>query len=85
MYNYSGRVFCYRGNVKIAAYLSIKDRSAIVARAGVGTNAEHSFDLNGTLVKLRQVLSGFPHGKAGLLIGPGVLVDPEPDSYVKVI
>ena len=71
-----GGFFGDEGKGKIVAYLSIKDRPAIVARAGVGTNAGHSFGLGGVQVRLRQVPSGFPYEKARLLIGPGVLVDP---------
>jgi adenylosuccinate synthase len=71
-----GGFFGDEGKGKIVAYLSVKDRPAIVARAGVGTNAGHSFILEGEKVRLRQVPSGFPYEKARLLIGPGVLVDP---------
>jgi adenylosuccinate synthase len=71
-----GGFFGDEGKGKIVAYVSTKDRPAIVARAGVGTNAGHSFILNGASVKLRQVPSGFPYRNARLLIGPGVLVDP---------
>jgi adenylosuccinate synthase len=71
-----GGFFGDEGKGKIVAYVSTKDRPAVVARAGVGTNAGHSFILNGASVKLRQVPSGFPYRNARLLIGPGVLVDP---------
>jgi adenylosuccinate synthase len=71
-----GGFFGDEGKGKIVAYVSTKDRPAIVARAGVGTNAGHSFIFEGTRVKLRQVPSGFPYENARLLIGPGVLVDP---------
>jgi len=72
-----GGFFGDEGKGKIVAYLSIKDRPAIVARAGVGTNAGHSFNFKGTLFRVRQVPSGFPYEKARLLVGPGVLVDPK--------
>jgi adenylosuccinate synthase len=72
-----GGFFGDEGKGKIIAYLSTKDRPAIVARAGVGTNAGHSFDFQGTLFRVRQVPSGFPYKKARLLIGAGVLVDPK--------
>jgi adenylosuccinate synthase len=71
-----GGFFGDEGKGKIVSYLSMKDRPAVVARAGVGTNAGHSFSLGGVQVRLRQVPSGFPYEKARLLIGPGVLVDP---------
>jgi adenylosuccinate synthase len=72
-----GGFFGDEGKGKVVAYLSIKDQPAIVARAGVGTNAGHSFNFRGTLYRVRQVPSGFPYEKARLLVGPGVLVDPK--------
>lgn len=72
-----GGFFGDEGKGKIVAYLSMKDRPVIVARAGVGTNAGHSFSLDGVQVRLRQVPSGFPYEKARLLIGAGVLVNPK--------
>jgi adenylosuccinate synthase len=71
-----GGFFGDEGKGKIVAYVATSDRPAIVARAGVGTNAGHSFTLEGVPIKLRMVPSGFPYKNARLLIGPGVLVDP---------
>jgi adenylosuccinate synthase len=72
-----GGFFGDEGKGKIVAYLSVKDQPTIVARAGVGTNAGHSFNFKGTLFRVRQVPSGFTYDKARLLIGAGVLVDPK--------
>ena len=72
-----GGFFGDEGKGKIISYLALKDRPAIIARAGVGTNAGHTVVINGKLFKLRQIPSGFPYEKARLLIGPGVLVNPE--------
>nr|MDO8133369.1 adenylosuccinate synthetase [Candidatus Njordarchaeum guaymaensis] len=59
-----GGFFGDEGKGKIVAYLSINERPAIVARAGVGTNAGHSFNFKGTSFRVRQVPSGFPYEKA---------------------
>ncbi len=59
------------------AYLSLKYRPHVVARAGVGPNAGHTVHFGGKKFGLRQVPCGFVYQGARLLIGPGVLVNPE--------
>lgn len=65
------------GKGKIVAYLSLKYRPHLVARAGVGPNAGHTVYFRGRRFGLRQVPCGFVYEGARLLIGPGVLVNPE--------
>lgn len=65
------------GKGKMVAYLALRDKPAIVARAGVGPNAGHSVLYNGKKYGLRQVPCGFVYKEARLLIGPGVLVNPQ--------
>jgi len=65
------------GKGKIVAYLSLKYRPHLVARAGVGPNAGHTVNFRGRKFGLRQVPCGFVHEGARLLIGPGVLVNPD--------
>lgn len=65
------------GKGKCITYLCDTDKPDIVARAGVGPNAGHSVEFNGEKYGLRLVPSGFVQTKAQLLIGAGVLVDPE--------
>lgn len=65
------------GKGKVAAYLSLKDKPEIIARAGVGPNAGHTIIWNGKRLGLREISCGFVHEKARVLIGPGVLVDPD--------
>ena len=65
------------GKGKIVAYLSLKDKPDIVARAGVGPNAGHTVYFEGKRFGLRQVPCGFVNEGSRLLIGPGVLVNPE--------
>jgi len=72
-----GGFFGDEGKGKIISYLAFRDKPAIVARAGVGTNAGHTVVINGKPFKLRQIPSGFTYEEARLLIGPGVLINPE--------
>ena len=65
------------GKGKILSYLALSDNPAIVARAGVGTNAGHTIQFEGKEYKLRMIPSGFVNPKVRLLIGAGVLVDPD--------
>ncbi|WP_456487335.1 adenylosuccinate synthetase [Candidatus Alkanophaga liquidiphilum] len=71
-----GGFFGDEGKGKILAYLALADRPAIVARGGVGPNAGHSVEFRGKKFGLRMVPSGFIHEAARLLIGAGVLVNP---------
>ncbi len=64
------------GKGKCITYLCDKDKPEIVARAGVGPNAGHSVEFNGEKYGLRLIPSGFVQTGAKLLIGAGVLVDP---------
>lgn len=65
------------GKGKIVSYLSVADDIAVCARAGVGPNAGHTVVWEGKSYKLRMVPCGFVNQKAKMLIGAGVLVNPE--------
>ena len=65
------------GKGKCITYLCDNDKPKVIARAGVGPNAGHSVVLNGEKYGLRLIPSGFVQRDAQLLIGAGVLVDPE--------
>lgn len=65
------------GKGKCITYLCYNDKPDIIARAGVGPNAGHSVEFKGDKYGLRLTPSGFFHEGARLLIGAGVLVDPE--------
>jgi len=65
------------GKGKIISYLSLKDKVAVTARAGVGPNAGHTVVYEGKEYKMRMLPSAFVYDKCRLLIGPGVLVNPE--------
>ena len=65
------------GKGKIVSYLAVADDVAVVARAGVGPNAGHTVVTDGKSYKLRMVPCGFINPRAQMLIGPGVLVNPD--------
>ncbi|MEM2960154.1 MAG: adenylosuccinate synthetase [Candidatus Bathyarchaeia archaeon] len=64
------------GKGKIISYLALKDKISIAARAGVGPNAGHTVIFGEKTYKVRMIPSAFVYEKCRLLIGPGVLVDP---------
>jgi adenylosuccinate synthase len=65
------------GKGKIISYLALKDKVAVTVRAGVGPNAGHTVVYEGKKYGLRMLPSAFVYEKCHLLIGPGVLVNPE--------
>lgn len=65
------------GKGKIVAYLSIKDNIDLAARGGAGPNAGHTFVQNGREFKVRMLPSAVLNTASRLLIGAGVLVDPD--------
>ncbi len=65
------------GKGKIISYLALNDNIKLGVRGGVGPNAGHTVVYKGKTYKLRQIPSAFVNKKARLLIGAGVLVNPE--------
>lgn len=65
------------GKGKIISYLALKDRVSVAARAGVGPNAGHTVVYGDKTYRLRMIPSAFVYEKCRLLIGPGVLVNPD--------
>ncbi len=65
------------GKGKIVAYIANTDKPRIIARGGVGPNAGHTVEISGQKFGLRMIPSGFVYKDARLLIGAGVLVNPE--------
>ncbi len=65
------------GKGKLSSYLSLEDEPTKVGRSGVGPNAGHTVFWKGEELGLREISCGFVQEKADILIGPGVLVDPE--------
>lgn len=71
------------GKGKIISYLALNDKPEIVARGGVGPNAGHEVNYNGTKYPLRMLPCGFVYEGAKILIGAGVMVNP--DVFLKEI
>jgi len=65
------------GKGKIISYLALKDKVVVTVRAGVGPNAGHTVFYKGKEYKLRMLPSAFVNEKCRLLIGPGVLINPD--------
>ena len=65
------------GKGKILSYLALADNPEIIVRGGVGPNAGHQVHYKGKKYGLRLIPCGFVNEKARLLIGAGVLVNPE--------
>lgn len=65
------------GKGKIVSFLCLNDSYDITARAGVGPNAGHTVEYKGKKYGLRLVPSGFLTEGTRLLIGAGVLLNPD--------
>jgi adenylosuccinate synthase len=66
------------GKGKVCAHLARRDNVPLTVRAGVGTNAGASVTLDdGTLIKARQLPTGWLNPATTVAVGSGVLVDPE--------
>jgi adenylosuccinate synthase len=65
------------GKGKIIAYLAKKDNPSIAVRGGVGPNAGHTFTFEGKEYKVRMLPSAALNPATRLLIGAGVLVNPQ--------
>jgi adenylosuccinate synthase len=65
------------GKGKMVAYLAKNDNPDIICRAGVGPNAGHTIYVDGQKYGLRMITCGFVNNQAKLMVGAGVLVDPQ--------
>ena len=72
-----GGFFGDEGKGKIISYLSKKDNPSIVVRGGAGPNAGHTIKDDNITYKVRMLPSGFLNKNARVMIGPGVVVDPQ--------
>ncbi|NIP61447.1 MAG: adenylosuccinate synthetase [Nitrosopumilaceae archaeon] len=71
-----GGFFGDEGKGKIISHLSIKDNPKIVVRGGAGPNAGHTIRDGDKIYKVRMLPSGFLNKKTKIMIGPGVVVNP---------
>ncbi len=72
-----GGFFGDEGKGKIISYLAQKDKPAIVVRGGAGPNAGHTIQDDSKKYKVRMLPSGFLNKEAKLMIGPGVVINPD--------
>jgi adenylosuccinate synthase len=72
-----GGAFGDEGKGKIVSYIALRKNPSIAVRGGVGPNAGHTVVSNGKTLKLRMLPSAVVNEKTRLLLGAGVLVDPE--------
>ena len=72
-----GGFFGDEGKGKIISYLSIKDKPKIIVRGGAGPNAGHTVTDGNRTYKIRMLPSGFLNRESEVMIGPGVVIDPE--------
>lgn len=72
-----GGFFGDEGKGKIISYLAQNDNPSIVVRGGAGPNAGHTIEDGNKKYKVRMLPSGFLNKKAKLMIGPGVVINPD--------
>jgi adenylosuccinate synthase len=78
-----GGAFGDEGKGKIISHLALKKNPVLAVRGGVGPNAGHTLVHNGSTLKLRMLPCAVVNEKTQLLLGAGVLVDP--DVFLKEI
>lgn len=72
-----GGFFGDEGKGKIISYLALKDNPKIIVRGGAGPNAGHTIKDGDKVYKVRMLPSGFLNKNAKIMIGPGVVINPE--------
>ena len=72
-----GGFFGDEGKGKIISYLAKYDNPTIIVRGGAGPNAGHTIKDGDKIYKVRMLPSGFLNDSAKVLIGPGVVVNPD--------
>ncbi len=72
-----GGFFGDEGKGKIISYLAIKDNPKIIVRGGAGPNAGHTIRDGDKVYKVSMLPSGFLNKNAKVMIGPGVVVNPD--------
>jgi len=72
-----GGFFGDEGKGKIISYLAMKDNPKIIVRGGAGPNAGHTIRDGDKIYKVRMLPSGFLNKNAKVMIGPGVVINPD--------
>jgi adenylosuccinate synthase len=72
-----GGAFGDEGKGKIISHIALKENPAIAVRGGVGPNAGHTVVKDNKTLKLRMLPCAVVNEKTRLMIGAGVLLDPQ--------
>ena len=72
-----GGFFGDEGKGKIISYLAMHDNPTIVVRGGAGPNAGHTIKDGDKTYKVRMLPSGFLNKESRVMVGPGVVVNPD--------
>ncbi len=72
-----GGTFGDEGKGKIISYIALRDNPSIAVRGGVGPNAGHTVVHKGRTIKLQMLPSAVVNEGTRLMLGAGVLVDPQ--------
>ena len=72
-----GGFFGDEGKGKIISYLAMQDNPSVVVRGGAGPNAGHTIKEGDKVYKVRMLPSGFLNKNAKVMIGPGVVLNPD--------
>jgi len=72
-----GGFFGDEGKGKIISYLALNDNPAVVVRGGAGPNAGHTIKEGDKVFKVRMLPSGFLNKNSKVMVGPGVVINPE--------
>ena len=72
-----GGFFGDEGKGKVISYLAVKDNPKIIVRGGAGPNAGHTIRNGDKVYKVRMLPSGFLNKNAKVMIGPGVVINPD--------
>ncbi|HKW04814.1 MAG TPA: adenylosuccinate synthetase [Nitrososphaerales archaeon] len=72
-----GGTFGDEGKGKIVSYIATNEKPSICVRGGVGPNAGHTVVYGGKTLKFRMLPSAVVNDSTRLMIGAGVLVNPQ--------
>lgn len=72
-----GGTFGDEGKGKIVSYIATNEKPSICVRGGVGPNAGHTVVYKGKTLKFRMLPSAVVNDSTRLMIGAGVLVNPQ--------
>jgi adenylosuccinate synthase len=78
-----GGAYGDEGKGKIISYIALKKSPSIAVRGGVGPNAGHTVNYRGKTLKLRMLPCAVVNENTKLMIGAGVVIDP--DVFLKEV